>query len=122
MLIVCLYVNDLICIGNDNVMFENFKKSMMVEFDIFDIGMMNYFLDIKVMQYTAESFISQKKYVREILDKFQMKNCNSDSTLIETGLKLLKYLERRKVNNTLYKQIVENWTNLTTTRLDIMHV
>lgn len=108
MLIVCLYVNDLICIGNDNVMFENFKKSMMVEFDIFDIGMINYFLDIEVMQYTAESFISQKKYVREILDKFQMKNCNSDSTLIETGLKLLKYLERRKVNNTLYKQIVEN--------------
>ena len=103
-------------------MFENFKKSMMVEFDIFDLGMMNYFLDIEVMQYTAESFISQKKYVREILDKFQMKNCNSDSTLIETGLKLLKYLERRKVNNTLYKQIVENWTNLTTTRLDIMHV
>lgn len=38
MLIVCLYVNDLICIGNDNVMFENFKKSMMVEFDIFDLG------------------------------------------------------------------------------------
>ena len=70
--------------------------------------MMNYFLDIEVMQYTTESFISQKKYVREILDKFQMKNCNSDSTLIETGLKLLKYLERRKVNNTLYKQIVEN--------------
>lgn len=69
---------------------------------------MNYFLDIEVMQYTTESFISQKKYVREILDKFQMKNCNSDSTLIETGLKLLKYLERRKVNNTLYKQIVEN--------------
>ena len=69
---------------------------------------MNYFLDIEVMQYTTESFISQKKYVREILDKFQMKNCNSDSTLIETGLKLLKYLERRKVNNTFYKQIVEN--------------
>ena len=84
--------------------------------------MMNYFLDIEVMQYTTESFISQKKYVREILDKFQMKNCNSDSTLIEMGLKLLKYLERRKVNNTFYKQIVENWTNLTTTRLDIMHV
>lgn len=69
---------------------------------------MNYFLDIEVMQYTTESFISQKKYVREILDKFQMKNCNSDSTLIEMGLKLLKYLERRKVNNTFYKQIVEN--------------
>lgn len=69
---------------------------------------MNYFLDIEVMQYTTGSFISQKKYVREILDKFQMKNCNSDSTLIEMGLKLLKYLERRKVNNTFYKQIVEN--------------
>lgn len=43
---VCLYVDDLIYTGNYYVMFGNFKQSMMIEFDIFDLGMTHYFLDI----------------------------------------------------------------------------
>ena len=43
---VCLYVDDLIYIGNDMAMIENFKKSMMVEFDMSDLGMMHYFLGL----------------------------------------------------------------------------
>ncbi|RVW18690.1 Retrovirus-related Pol polyprotein from transposon TNT 1-94 [Vitis vinifera] len=37
-LIVCLYVDDLIFTGNDESMFKQFKKSMMVEFDMTDLG------------------------------------------------------------------------------------
>ena len=33
-LIICLYVDDLIFIGNDELMFAMFKQSMMDEFDI----------------------------------------------------------------------------------------
>ncbi|KAL5794998.1 hypothetical protein ACOSP7_003592 [Xanthoceras sorbifolium] len=80
MLIVCLYVDDLIFIGNDSAMFEKFKKSMMVEFDMSDLGIMHYFLGIEVEQSAAGIFISQKKYVREILDRFKMKNYNSVGT------------------------------------------
>ena len=50
LLIVCLYVNDLIFTGNDDVMFKEFKKSMMVEFEMFDLDMMHYFLGIEVVQ------------------------------------------------------------------------
>lgn len=46
MLLVCLYIDDLIYTGSDNAMFEKFKKSMMVAFDMFDLGMMHYFLGI----------------------------------------------------------------------------
>ena len=49
-------------------MFESFKKSMMDEFEMSDLGMMHYFLGIKVVQ-SAGIFIYQKKYVQEILDK-----------------------------------------------------
>ena len=77
LLIVCLYVDDLIFTGNDSAMFESFKKSMMIEFNMSDLGKMHYFLGIKVVQSAAGIFISQKKYVQEILDRFQMKNCNS---------------------------------------------
>ena len=47
MLIVCLYVDDLIFTGNDSAMFYDFKKSMMDEFEMSDLGKMHYFLVLK---------------------------------------------------------------------------
>jgi transposase InsO family protein len=49
-LIVCLYVDDLIFTGNDEHMITVFKKSMMLEFDMSDLGRMRYFLGIEVLQ------------------------------------------------------------------------
>lgn len=121
MLIVCLYVDDLIFTENDSVMFEKFKKSMMGEFDMSDLGMMHYFLGIEVEQSAVGIFISQKKYVQEVLDMFKMKNCNSVSTPMETGLKLVRNCKERNVDITLYKQIVGSLMYLTATRPDIMH-
>ena len=60
-MIVCLYVDDLIFTGNDEIMFAEFKKSMMLEFDMTDLGKMRYFLGIEVMQRSDGIFISQKK-------------------------------------------------------------
>ncbi|CAL9024545.1 unnamed protein product, partial [Prunus brigantina] len=59
-LIVCLYVDDLIYTGNDVAMFNDFKKSMMHEFDMSDLGLMHYFLGIEVVQSSAGISISQK--------------------------------------------------------------
>jgi hypothetical protein len=102
-------------------MFEEFKKSMMVEFEMTDLGMMHYFLGIEVVQSANGIFISQKKYLREILDRFQMKDCNPVSTPVEYGLKLTRDSGGRKVNSTVYKQIVGSLMYLTATRPDIMH-
>lgn len=60
---MCLYIDDLIFIGNDEIMFEHFKKSMMVEFDMSDLSKMMYFLGIEVLQMVAVIFINQRKYV-----------------------------------------------------------
>ena len=49
MFIICLFVDDLIFTRNDSVMFEVFKKSMMIEFEMSNVGMMHYFLDIEIM-------------------------------------------------------------------------
>ncbi|KAG8640637.1 hypothetical protein MANES_13G070650v8 [Manihot esculenta] len=121
MLIVCLYVDDLIFTGNDSGMFEKFKKSMMAEFEMSDLEKMHYFLGLEVVQSKMEFFVCQKKYVGEILDKFQMKDCNPASTPTEFGLKLHKDLEGKKVDSTLYRQIVGSLIYLTGTRPDIMY-
>ena len=122
MLVVCVYVDDLIFTGNDVVMFEKFKKTMMIEFDMTDLGMLHYFVGIEVVQSAAGIFISQKKYVKEILDRFQMTNCNSVNTPIEYGLKLTKDHGGKNVDSTLYKQIVETLIYLTATRPNVMYV
>ena len=60
--------------------------------------------------------------MQEILDKFQMKNYNSVSMPSKVGLKFIKDPRGKKVDNTLYKQIVGSLMYLTATRPVIMHV
>nr|XP_027081077.1 probable LRR receptor-like serine/threonine-protein kinase At1g29720 [Coffea arabica] len=50
-----------------------------------------------------------------------MKNCNSISTPIEVGLKVIKESEGKRIDSTLYKQIVGSLMYLTATKSDIMH-
>ena len=100
MLIVCLYLDDLIYTGNDCAMLENFKESMMLEFDMSDLGKLHYFFGLEVSQTAAEIFVSQRKYGQEILDRFQMKNCNSVTTPVEKGLTLVKNPAGKRVDST----------------------
>lgn len=103
MLITCLYVDTLIFTGNYRDMLENLKESMMIEFDMSDLGKMHYFLGIEVVQSTNGIFISQEKYVQEVLCIFKIEKCNSASTPVKFGLKLTKYCEGKKIDRTLYK-------------------
>lgn len=120
LLIICLYVDDLIFTGNCSAMFDEFKESMMNELEMTDLGMMHYFLGIEVMQTNDGIFISQKKYVGDILNRFQMEDCNPVNTPAKCGTKLHKDLDGKKVDSTLYKQIIGSLMYLTATRPNIM--
>ena len=69
---VCLYADDLIFTGINFSMIEYFKKSTEKKFQMTDLGPMDYFLGIEVKQDTDVVFISQVKYVQEIIKKFSM--------------------------------------------------
>jgi len=102
-LILCLYVDDLIFTGNDNAMFEEFKKSMKTEFDMTDLGRMKYFLGIEVLQKADGIFITQRKYAQEILERFNMAQCNSVYNPVVPGFKLTKDEEGVAADSTVYK-------------------
>ncbi|RDX76173.1 hypothetical protein CR513_43862, partial [Mucuna pruriens] len=59
---------------------EDFKKSMMDEFEMIDFGMMYRFFGIEMIQTTIGIFLCQKRCVGEVLDKYQMKDCNLMNT------------------------------------------
>lgn len=121
LLIVSLYVDDLIYTGNDESMMGEFKKSMMKEFDMSDLGKMMYFLGIEVQQLENGIFISQKKYARDILKRFQMEECNAVLNPIIPGFKISKDENEVKVESTFYKQLVGSLIYLTSTRSDLMY-
>src|SRR5690606_9662296 len=72
MVIVSVYVDNLIFTGDNTLMLSDFKRSMMREFDMTDMGKMSYFLRIEVIQREEGIFISQKRYALEILKRFGM--------------------------------------------------
>lgn len=103
-------------------MFADFKLSMVNEFEMINDGLMSYFLGMPVKQMNNRIFISQERYAREILKKFNMKGCNLVNTPIESEVSLSCYDEADKINSTLYKSLVRRLRYLTCIRSDILHV
>ncbi|KAL0293887.1 UNVERIFIED_CONTAM: Retrovirus-related Pol polyprotein from transposon TNT 1-94 [Sesamum radiatum] len=92
--------------GNNQHMYENFKKVMAQEFEMSDMGLMSYYLGLEVKQRSDGIFISQEAYARETLKKFKMKECNPVTTPIECGVKLSKDDGARKVDSTTFRSLV----------------
>ena len=116
---VCLYVDDMIYTGN--LMLEDFRTVMKKEFEMTDLGLMKYFLDLEVTQTNKGIFICQRKYATNILHRFKMDKCKPTETPISLGTKLTKNGDEPAVNNTLYKQMVGSLMYLTTTRPNLMY-
>jgi hypothetical protein len=118
-IIVSLYVDDLIFTGNDQSMFDQFKKSMERNFAMTDLGRMRYFLGIEVKQEDSGIFIHQQKYAVEILKRFKMNECNSVCNPIVSGCRLKRDVEGKASDATAYKQMVGCLMYLLATRPDM---
>ncbi|KAJ9551903.1 hypothetical protein OSB04_015948, partial [Centaurea solstitialis] len=122
MLIVSVYVDDLIVTGTKESLIEEFKTSMKEEFDMTDLGDMCYFLGVEVIQRETGIYISQRKFAREILTRFNMEQCNPVKNPIVPGIKVLKDYGSAAVDPHLYKQMVGCLMYLAATRPDLMFV
>ena len=85
-----------------------------------DLGLMFYFLGIKVVQTNGGIFISQKKYAIDILKKFQIKNSKPVSTPIKQKLKMMRGDKGKAIDPTYYKSLIGSLRYLTATRPDIV--
>ena len=71
-----------------------------------DLGLMHYFLGLEVWESPKKIFLNQGKYAVEILKRFDMLECKSMNTPMETKLKLLVDTSSELVDATLYRQII----------------
>jgi Reverse transcriptase (RNA-dependent DNA polymerase) len=92
---------------------------MKLEFEMTDLIMMRYFLGLEIKQEKSEIFVSQGAYAREILQKFEMSDCNPIATPMELGAKLSKLEGREVVNSNTYRSMIGSMSYLTCTSPDI---
>eukprot|EP00253_Pinus_taeda_P013208 PITA_13208 len=79
------------------------------------------FTGIEVDQNENGIFISQARYVNEVLERFHIQECKATITPTVMGLKLSKEDNSKDFDPRLYKSIVGSLMYLTATRPDIMY-
>jgi len=114
-----VYVDDILMTGNNESYISSIKKELGKSFEITDLGYVHYYLGIEVTQHLKSIFISQKKYIGDLLNWFGMTVCNPLTTPMEQNLKLTSIEGKEFEDATKYKQLVGSLNYLTTTKPDI---
>eukprot|EP00253_Pinus_taeda_P002950 PITA_02950 len=84
-----------------------------------DLGYVHYYLGIKVTQHPKSIFLSQKKYIGDLLNRFCMTKCNPLTTPMEQNLNLTSIQGKEFEDAIKYRQLVGSLNYLTTIRADI---
>ncbi|GKA85606.1 putative reverse transcriptase domain-containing protein [Tanacetum coccineum] len=112
----------------DDIIFGSTKKSLCTDFEqimhkrfqMSSMGELTFFLGLQVKQKEDGIFISQDKYVGEILKKFGFSSIRTASTPMETNKALTKDEDGEDVDVYLYRSMIGSLMYLTSSRPDIM--
>ncbi|GJR97501.1 putative ribonuclease H-like domain-containing protein, partial [Tanacetum coccineum] len=99
-----------------------FEKMMHKKFLMSFMGELTFFLGLQVKQKEDGIFISQDKYVTEILKKFGFSDVKTASTPMETRKSLLKDVDGEDIDEHMYRSMIGSLMYLTSLRTDIMFI
>ncbi|GJW96521.1 uncharacterized mitochondrial protein-like protein, partial [Tanacetum coccineum] len=113
-----VYVDDIIFGSTNKELCTGFEKLM--KFQMSSMGELTFFLGLQVQQKEDGIFISQDKYVAEILNKFDYTDVKSASTPVDLEKPLVKDGDADDVDLHLYRSMIGSLIYLTASRPDIM--
>ncbi|GJT06600.1 zinc finger, CCHC-type containing protein [Tanacetum coccineum] len=87
--IICLYVDDMLVFGTDQVQVDMTKEFLSSRFSMKDMGEANVILGIMIKHESNGIAISQSHYIKKLLKKLNYFNCTPVSTPIDTSEKLM---------------------------------
>ncbi|GJT91457.1 putative ribonuclease H-like domain-containing protein [Tanacetum coccineum] len=118
-LLVQVYVDDIIFGSTKKTLCLDFEQMMHKRFQISSMGELTFFLGLQVQQKEDGIFISQDKYVADILKKFDYVTVKTASTHMEPNKALVKDEEADNVDVHFYRSMIGSLMYLTASRPDI---
>ncbi|GJW82692.1 putative ribonuclease H-like domain-containing protein [Tanacetum coccineum] len=119
-LLVQVYVDDIIFRSNKKKLCTEFETLMHKKFQMSSMGDLTFFLGLQMTQKDDGIFITQDKYMDEILKKFGFSTVKTASIPMETSKPLLKDTEAENVNVHLYRSMIGSLMYLTSLKPNIM--
>ncbi|KAJ0440582.1 putative RNA-directed DNA polymerase [Helianthus annuus] len=122
-LVTCLiiYVDDMIITGSDKEEIAQLRENLFKEFEMKDLGGLKYFLGIEVLRSQGRIFISQKKYILDLLVETGMVDCKPVDTPIIVNHNLKISEGAKPADKERYQRLVGKLIYLAHTRPDIAY-
>ncbi|KAM1494901.1 hypothetical protein ACFXTO_029686 [Malus domestica] len=119
-----IYVDDMIVTGDDQKEIQHLQKYLATEFEmkeLGELGELKYFLGIEVARSKHGIFLSQRKYVLDLLAETGMLDCKPVDTPIEQNHRLGLFPDQFPTHKERYQRLVGRLIYLSHTRPDIAY-
>jgi hypothetical protein len=120
--VIVIYVDDLIIIGNSDVDIFDLKKFLTQNFEMKDLGELRYFLGIKVIQSPKGTWLLQRQYALNKLSEYGMASCKPILIPLKQNVKLNAYEGDLVEDTTMYRRIMGSLIYMTITRPNLNYV
>ena len=120
LMILIVYVDDIVITGDDDQGIEKVKQHLSNEFEVKDLGQMRYFLGIEVSRSSRGIYLSQRKYVLDLLAETRMLESKPVAPPIEPNLRITAN-SGEPVDRGRYQRLVGRLIYLSHTRPDIAY-
>ena len=117
--LVLIYVDDLLISGNSLSAVNDLKNVLSSHFRMKDLGEVNYFLGLEIDRSQAGIFMSQKKYVMDMIKEFGMSNATSLKLPMDTHMSLTPDKGEPLDDPQPYQRLLGKLIYLTITRPDL---
>ncbi|KAL5820074.1 hypothetical protein ACOSQ4_023916 [Xanthoceras sorbifolium] len=121
-LYLLVYVDEIIVTGSFDSQVRNFITTLAHRFSLKDLGLLSFFLGVEAHHSPRGLFLSQQKYIRDLLAKTNM----SDAKPVSTPLSLTDPLKlddgSPSTDSTQYRQVIGSLQYLSLTRPDVSFV
>lgn len=105
-LFVVVYVDDILIGSQKRLYIDQFKQELARRFVLKDFGQATFCLGIEIKKSGNEYFLSQEKYIKDILKKFSMDSCNPIKTPMEIGNPVISEKEVIKGKQFPYRELI----------------
>jgi hypothetical protein len=119
-LLIEVYVDDIIFGSDDDRLSQKFAKDMQSEFEMSLLGKLAFFLGLQICQSNQGIFISQTKYIKEMLKRFGMEDYKPVITPMQTSCKLSKDGDLKSTDKRQYRSMIGSLLYLIASRPNVM--